>query len=824
MLDKELPKQRIIKRVSVDLRQMAVNRGAIIDDVFRNRNGISYQIRSMESAFTGHRIHVPATKLFIETVNMYRNDRQQYEKVLKEAKSMIMPVPCNKKMFMAWSTEVASKPSNKWVEDNLKKIETYGNKTGIISGSIFDITDEDVLERLFRSVSKSKVFQITNRKIYKHLLQDLQTYRYFCKNKTSILSEMQEKIDEKVTDTAVTVPIFLSAVPAKQESVAATSELFHVDFDEIGDLSFTQPNLLVFNGKSHTYKKWKQLYVSLLKELYRLHRDKFNAEKDNATLHSNALMMCNTQKVDTFRKGEEIADGLYVETNYSATTIVNNIRSFLDLCNVSYNDVAITYTKRNKSPCHSIPQENIQLEKSMAKYSQGLLDAAETIIATSFVNGMRKNAIIAKKKFRNAYLKLTGDELPEDIDIDDLVSYVGVEYSDKIYAISEEDKLHIKEFVHAAMDAGNRVMFYEEIYRLNMAFMTSAGIFSSDLLKIVLKQIMPEMRYKRTSFSLCDSDSLEQDIIACYEDKLMLTYGEIKNRLPYADMCQIRFVCSRSNKLVWAKEETYALSEKLQLSPADIKESKRIISYDIKEQGFSVFQRITALESTELNPSVPEVALKEAIYALHLSADYERNRSIITLPEASFTPSSVMVEYCKGLKEATLSQLQSYEEDLTNKTSYSLGVAYSYMIRVEKERFVSLDSLSFDVQAIDNALSLFVRDEIIPLKSVNSFTSFPEIIGYTWNLFMLDSYCQHFSIRFRSMGGPAKSKPVGAIFPSQMQFGSYDDLLAQVAAKSDLKLNADDVSKFFKNNAYTLRRIDTNGIIAKAQEMRIQED
>jgi len=89
---------------------------------------------------------------------------------------------------------------------------------------------------------------------------------------------------------------------------------------------------------------------------------------------------------------------------------------------------------------------------------------------------------------------------------------------------------------------------------------------------------------------------------------------------------------------------------------------------------------------------------------------------------------------------------------------------------------------------------------------------------------MLDSYCQHFSMRFRSMGGPAKSKPVGAIFPMQMQFDSYEDLLAQVAAKNDLKLNADDVSKFFTDNAYTLRRIDTNGIIAKAQEIRIQED
>lgn len=480
-------------------------------------------------------------------------------------------------------------------------------------------------------------------------------------------------------------------------------------------------------------------------------------------------------------------------------------------------------TEQDKPSCQNKQHEVEHTKKTISKYSAELLNAAETIISTNFVNGMRKNAGIAKKKFRSAYQELTGSELSADVDINDLALCIGFEYFDKIYVVSEENKQRIKELVHDAVNAGNRVMFYGEVYLLNLDFMTSAGIFSSNLLKIVLKKIMSEFRYRRASFSPNDTDSLEQDIIACYGDELMLTYGEIKNKLPYADMYQIRSICSRNGKFVWVKEETYVLAEKLYLSSADVEESRRIVAQDISSQGFSVFQRVSASESVELNPYVLETALKEAIYVLHLASDYERKRSIITLPGASFSAPMVMTEYCKSLSETTLSELQAYEEELTDRSTYSLYAAYESMIRVDKDRFVSSGLIHLDVQAIDNALSLFVQDNIIPLKSVKSFTSFPEVEGYTWNLFLLDSYCRHFSMRFRSMGGPAKSKPVGAIFPIQMQFESYDELLARVAAKSNLKLNADDVSEFFTANAYTLRKVNTSGIIAKAQEIRIQE-
>lgn len=88
-LQNKKPKLQIIKRVSLELRQMAMNKGIIIDDIYRNENGISYQMKSMDSAYKGHTIYTPATKLFKETVEIYQNERKRYEKLLEMAKGMI---------------------------------------------------------------------------------------------------------------------------------------------------------------------------------------------------------------------------------------------------------------------------------------------------------------------------------------------------------------------------------------------------------------------------------------------------------------------------------------------------------------------------------------------------------------------------------------------------------------------------------------------------------------------------------------------------------------------------------------------------------------
>ena len=47
ILSNNYSRNEVIARVSHDLRTMAINQGYEIDDVFRNKNGITFQIKSI---------------------------------------------------------------------------------------------------------------------------------------------------------------------------------------------------------------------------------------------------------------------------------------------------------------------------------------------------------------------------------------------------------------------------------------------------------------------------------------------------------------------------------------------------------------------------------------------------------------------------------------------------------------------------------------------------------------------------------------------------------------------------------------------------------
>lgn len=59
--------------------------------------------------------------------------------------------------------------------------------------------------------------------------------------------------------------------------------------------------------------------------------------------------------------------------------------------------------------------------------------------------------------------------------------------------------------------------------------------------------------------------------------------------------------------------------------------------------------------------------------------------------------------------------------------AYGLSAAFDNMIRVDKETFVHNDMVSFDVEAIDYAISMYVQNSVVPLADIKSFTSFPYV-------------------------------------------------------------------------------------------------
>lgn len=86
MLHGELKRAEAIESVSHALRNRAVAMGMEIDDAFRNLNGISYQLGTMQYVVTGGKQGLPhAPMLFQKIYKLYREKHASFEKVLEIA-------------------------------------------------------------------------------------------------------------------------------------------------------------------------------------------------------------------------------------------------------------------------------------------------------------------------------------------------------------------------------------------------------------------------------------------------------------------------------------------------------------------------------------------------------------------------------------------------------------------------------------------------------------------------------------------------------------------------------------------------------------------
>lgn len=425
---KSEPRAYIIRRVSADLRAMAIHRGRKIDEIFRNENGISYQMQSMDSAYKGRKIYVPATKLFQETVSLYRNQNGRFQELLKEARYMI-----------------------------------------------------------------------------EHYI----------------------------------------AHPAPNDT-----DVFVVDFNDCPDMSFARVNSLTYRGQAILIRpKWRDLYIALLKKLY---------------------------------------------ADYS-----NEIDSVV------------------------------------------------------------------------AYKNTTGRDFQDNIDLDALALQVGLEYEDKIYVPSKETKEFLKKLIDNIREQEYRLVYYEELYNAFSEQLSADKIFSAEMLKTVLEAVAPEMVFYKAYACFSKNDSLVDDIIRAYGNDIYIDYHEIKSRLPYVDLYQIRLTCSRNPEFVSMGDEVYALSGKIYLSKNDVEAARRSIEEDITENNFSKLGSIDVYESECMNPGINASALQTLLFDRYLSEDYDRKRSIITRKGAEVRVYDVMKEFCLEHEQISVNEIETYERDISGCSHYS---------------------------------------------------------------------------------------------------------------------------------------------------------
>lgn len=611
----------------------------------------------------------------------------------------------------------------------------------------------------------------------------------------------------------------------KAQPIGNDTGVFAVDFNNCPDMSFAHVNSLSYKGQNITIRpKWRDLYMALLKKLYTDYSNEIDNAVGKVYGRASTPFIGDRCSMAYMRSPGEFAPDRYVELNISATTVIANIKAMLGICGASYEDILITYTKGNKDEKESSSKGQSKVQNIGSIFSPEMLSIARMIISDTFPNGLRKSSQIARKKFATAYKKNTGIDLPDDLDIDELALQVGLEYEDKIYVPSEETKNFLRKLMNGIREEDCRLVYYEELYNAFSEQFSTDKIFSAEMLKAVLETVVPEMIFYKAYACFSKDDSLVEDIIKAYGNDIYLDYHEIKNRLMYVDLYQIRLTCSRSPEFVSMGDEVYALSSKIHLSEGDIEMASKSIEEDIIENNFSKLGSIDVYESECMNPGINASALQTILFDRYLSEDYDRKRSIITRKGTEIRVYDVMKEFCLEHGQISVNEIETYERDISGSFTYGLSAAFDSMIRVDKDTFVHNDMVAFNVEATDYAISTYIQNCVFPLADIKSFTSFPYVDGFPWNSFLLDSFCSHYSKKYRSMGGPAKQDIIGAIYPIHMTFDNYTSLLAKAAADSGLELTEKMIGDFFSAHKYWLRKSKLNEVLATAQELRLKEE
>lgn len=430
-----------------------------------------------------------------------------------------------------------------------------------------------------------------------------------------------------------------------------------------------------------------------------------------------------------------------------------------------------------------------------------------SFVSESFPHGIRPGSIIDINKLKRIYQKKIGEDIPVEVDVALLLTSVGLQSGEKVYFLSEDQKQSLFNLIMRIVEDGHRVIYYSELLLLHGELFESCHIYESPLMQTVLRSVFPTYIYKADCM-LVDRNATEiEEITRAFGENVLMTYRQLKSLCPYLTLDVIKWTLSRSDSFVWSSPETYAYVDLIELDQAEVADIINRILPQIREEGYFSLAQLPIEESCGMNPQISSSAIRDAIYKRYMSQEFTRNGLIVKLPGIHLNSYELIKTWLKGLEQVTLTEIEEYEHELTgHHAMLGIAAASTIMVRIDHDHYVSDNFIQFDVEAVDHAISLFVTNRIIPITAITSYTSFPNVPGYNWNLYLVESFLRRFSKRFTIDGGPAQVSYVGGICSADMHFENYEDRLAHAVLQDGVSLTEEAIGRYLTEHKYILRR------------------
>ena len=813
-LDGKLTRKEAIRQVSEKLRRRAVNRGIEFDDIFRNENGITFQMSALEVAYTGKKTKLKQpTKLFVETVNLYRNNRELYEEILKEAENVVEPTSVQDEFCSYLSMQMPTfQLSDAYLM--LSDIESFCLKRKILQNKLFETTDLETIKRVVQTVDSNRVFRFTYKQNLKKMSTVIHAYYTFLKS----YKPDEEKEAKLIIQEAI--PSLPDADSMKQKDDAVSPQDISVPATEKTKLTDLE--------ERQKFNDW-MLSSGMSKATIASYMSSFGQCVKSVANYK----LCETSlwNVSNAEDASHIYDQLF------------GISEFYEYNKQQHNRFSAAFRKfieyrSGGSPASLKPSQpaRFAIEKMPTRRQENdpVLIRYKELLDKYFQKGFRMESSLDMKKLRRFYQEQYGAELSDE---DDLVcqgiSSVTILHDGKAYLpdsmLSQEKKEKLLQYIEDRFSSGCDAIYYGALFTEFEEAFQGERIYTPEMLKTYLSYINKGNYVLQRSYLAKDYTvqmNPEDDIREYLKEAAgPVEVERLAAELSYIPEQKIKFALSTNNDFIWNATGEYFYEDCVHFSNSELEWISQFILDGIEERDFVTGNELVeAVEAhfpdiREMYQWITPVGMRNVI-GYKLNDRFSFNGNIISKYGEDLSMAEVYAKYCRKHSRFTLDELNVLKQEL-GSTIY-FDEIYANSLRISQNEFVSQDMAQFDVEATDEAIGRICTGQYMSLQEIRDFGTFP-YAGYPWNEYLLEHFVANYSQKFMLLHiGFSANVCAGAIVKQASSFKDFNNLLVDILANSNIVLDEDSALEYLRQQGYIARRrySDIGRIVTEAKVVR----
>ena len=814
-LDGKLTRKEAIRQVSEKLRRRAVNRGIEFDDIFRNENGITFQMSALEVAYTGRKTKLKQpTKLFVETVNLYRNNRELYEEILKEAENVVEPTSVQDEFCSYLSMQMPTfQLSDAYLM--LSDIESFCLERKILQNKLFETTDLETIKRVVQTVDSNRVFRFTYKQNLKKMSTVIHAYYTFLKS----YKPDGEKKEVK--------PIIQDEIPSSPDADSMKQKDEPVGRQVIS-VPATERTKLTDLEERQKFNDW-MLSSGMSKATIASYMSSFGQCVKSVANYK----LCETSlwNVSNAEDASHIYDQLF------------GISEFYEYNKQQHNRFSAAFRKfieyrSGGSPASLKPSQpaRFAIEKMPTRRQENdpVLIRYKELLDKYFQKGFRMESSLDMKKLRRFYQEQYGAELSDE---DDLVcqgiSSVTILHDGKAYLpdsmLSQEKKEKLLQYIEDRFSSGCDAIYYGALFTEFEEAFQGERIYTPEMLKTYLSYINKGNYVLQRSYLAKDYTvqmNPEDDIREYLKEAAgPVEVERLAAELSYIPEQKIKFALSTNNDFIWNATGEYFYEDCVHFSNSELEWISQFILDGIEERDFVTGNELVeAVEAhfpdiKEMYQWITPVGMRNVI-GYKLNDRFSFNGNIISKYGEDLSMAEVYAKYCRKHSRFTLDELNVLKQEL-GSTIY-FDEIYANSLRISQNEFVSQDMAQFDVEATDEAIGRICTGQYMSLQEIRDFGTFP-YAGYPWNEYLLEHFVANYSQKFMLLHiGFSANVCAGAIVKQASSFKDFNDLLVDILANSNIVLDEDSALEYLRQQGYIARRrySDIGRIVTEAKVVR----